>query len=149
MNTYIGTKVVKSEPCKAWKESGAYTIGADGYKVVYEDGYTSWSPKAVFEKAYRKTSGMTFGEAIEAMKSGLKVARNGWNGKGMWLILVSGSENIKPVAGTPYSNAGLDAEIQILPHIDMYTVDSTGRRAMLPGWLASQSDMISEDWVVI
>lgn len=92
---------------------------------------------------------MTFGEAIAALKEGKKVARQGWNGKGMWLILVPGSPNIKPVAGTPYSNAGVTEAIQILPHIDMYTVDSTGRRAMLPGWLASQTDMLSEDWVEV
>jgi hypothetical protein len=91
---------------------------------------------------------VTFGLAIEALKSGRKVARKGWNGKGMWLILVPGSENVKPVAGTPYSKAGL-TEVQILPHIDMYTTDITGRRAMLPGWLASQTDMLSEDWVII
>jgi len=90
---------------------------------------------------------MNFGEAIHELKAGRKVAREGWNGKGMWLILVPGSENIKPVAGTPYSKAGITEEIQILPHIDMYTVDSSGRRAMLPGWLASQTDMLSDDWV--
>lgn len=92
---------------------------------------------------------MDFGQAIRALKEGNKVARAGWNGKGMWLILVPGSSNIKPVAGTPYSNAGLTAEIQILPHIDMYTTDSTGRRAMLPGWLASQTDMLSMDWLIV
>ena len=92
---------------------------------------------------------MSFGNAIESLKDGAKVARSGWNGKGMWLVLVPGSENIKPVAGTPYSNAGITSEIQILPHIDMYTVDSTGRRAMLPGWLASQTDMLSNDWRIV
>lgn len=92
---------------------------------------------------------MNFGQAIQALKIGSKVARQGWNGKGMWLILVHGSDNIKPVAGTPYSNAGLTEEIQILPHIDMYTTDSSGRRAMLPGWLASQTDMLSDDWVEV
>lgn len=100
-------------------------------------------------ETYTQTETLTFGQAIEALKLGKKVARKGWNGKGMWLILVPGSENIKPVAGTPYSKAGLTAEIQILPHIDMYTVDSSGRRAMLPGWLASQTDMLSEDWVIV
>lgn len=92
---------------------------------------------------------MDFGEAIRALKKGKKVARGGWNGKGMWLILVPGSANVKPVAGTPYSKAGITEEVQILPHIDMYTTDSTGRRAMLPGWLASQTDMLSEDWVIV
>jgi len=90
-----------------------------------------------------------FGDALNALRSGQKVARKGWNGKGMWLILVPGSENIKPVAGTPYSRAGLTEEIQILPHIDMYTIDSSGRRAMLPGWLASQTDMLSMDWTIV
>jgi hypothetical protein len=90
-----------------------------------------------------------FGWAIDKLKNGDKVARQGWNGKGMWLILVPGSENIKPVAGTPYSKAGLVEEIQILPHIDMYTTDSSGRRAMLCGWLASQTDMLSDDWQTV
>lgn len=92
---------------------------------------------------------MNFGQALQHLKEGKKVARQGWNGKGMWLVLVPGSENIKPRAGTPYSNAGLTEEIQILPHIDMYTTDSSGRRAMLPGWLASQTDMLSEDWTLV
>jgi len=49
MNTYIGTKVVNAEP--------EVKDGCDGYKVVYEDGYTSWSPKEAFERAYRLVSG--------------------------------------------------------------------------------------------
>jgi len=44
MKTYIGTKIIRAEP----KESGAQK----GYRVVYEDGYESWSPKDVFEAAY-------------------------------------------------------------------------------------------------
>jgi len=117
------------------------------YLVQYEDGYLSFSPKDVFEAGYSAIKEtMNFGEALHELKAGRKVARKGWNGKGMWLIMVPGSDNIKPVAGTPYSNAGITSEIQILPHIDMYTVDSTGRRAMLPGWLASQTDMLADDW---
>ena len=42
----------------------------DGYKVRYPDGYESWSPKGVFEEAYRKASGVSFGLALEAMKKG-------------------------------------------------------------------------------
>lgn len=44
----------------------------DGYYVVYEDGYESWSPKDVFEKAYRACDEMTFGLAVEAVKKGQK-----------------------------------------------------------------------------
>lgn len=92
---------------------------------------------------------MNFGEAIQALKDGKKVARDGWNGKGMWLILVNGTAVAKLGAGTPYQKAtGLD-ECEILPHIDMWTINATGRRAMLPGWLASQSDMLADDWAII
>lgn len=128
-----------------------YMVGdIDGKPNIEQfDEYISWLPSAEFERMFRKTDHMTFDDALIMLKLGKKVARKGWNGKGMWLILVPGSENIKPVAGTPYSNAGLTQEIQILPHIDMYTTDSTGRKAMLPGWLASQSDMLSCDWTLV
>lgn len=52
MKNYIGTKIIEAEPCAAWKNSGEHKIGDPGYKVRYEDGYESWSPKDVFEKAY-------------------------------------------------------------------------------------------------
>jgi hypothetical protein len=92
---------------------------------------------------------MNFGEAIEALKSGKKVARSGWNGKGMWIILVPGTTDAKLNENTPYHNALQADYCEILPHIDMWTVDSNGRQAMLPGWVASQTDMLSEDWCII
>jgi len=52
MSKYVGCKMVEAEPCKAWKDMGAHKVGEDGYKVTYPDGYVSWSPKDVFEKAY-------------------------------------------------------------------------------------------------
>lgn len=91
---------------------------------------------------------MDFGEAIRALKDGKKVARAGWNGKGMWLILVGGTESAQLRANTPYGDHLSQTHIEILPHIDMYTVNAHGRRAMLPGWLASQTDMLSEDWEI-
>ncbi len=54
MKKYIGIKYVHAEPAKAQKDYGAHKAGEDGYKVVYEDGYESWSPKDVFEKAYKE-----------------------------------------------------------------------------------------------
>lgn len=54
MKAYVGTKVIKAEPCKAWKDMGGHKIGDEGYKVVYPDGYVSWSPKDVFEAAYKE-----------------------------------------------------------------------------------------------
>ena len=87
---------------------------------------------------------MDFGDAIRHMKLGRKVARTGWNGKGMWLIYVPGSEALL-FPDTPYSIALRKPEVQINPHIDMLTADGK----MQPGWLASQTDMLAEDWVLV
>jgi hypothetical protein len=86
---------------------------------------------------------MNFGLAIEALKAGKKVARSGWNGKGMWLILQTGSE-VTLREGTCYHKAGLK-HVQIDSHIDMFTAVGT----MQPGWLASQADILSDDWLII
>lgn len=83
-----------------------------------------------------------FGDAIEELKAGRKVWREGWNGKGMWLILIPGSPQVVPVANTPYSRAGIVKETNICAHIDMFTAAGE----MQPGWLASQADMLAEDW---
>lgn len=91
---------------------------------------------------------MNFGQAIESLKSGKKVARSGWNGKGMFLILVSGTDAIKPYPNTPYDNVVKHVnkeKINILPHIDMYTAQGD----MACGWLASQADMLAEDWCIV
>lgn len=95
---------------------------------------------------------LDFGAAIKALKNGQKVSRSGWNGKGMYLWLKPSTivksewckdELLKSIAD---SNGG---EILALGTICMYTHDSTGRKAILTGWLASQSDMLSEDWYII
>lgn len=52
MEKYIGTKLIEAEACPAWKNAGAHKAGAPGYRVRYADGYESWSPKDVFERAY-------------------------------------------------------------------------------------------------
>lgn len=121
---------------------------AEGYLVVYPDGYKSWCPKAQFEAAGRPCDGMTFGMAIEAMKRGAKVARRGWNGKGMYLWLLPAAnvkaewckeEHLKALAE---QNGG---EFACLASIRMKTADNK----VLTGWLASQTDMLAEDWVVV
>ena len=74
MKRYIGTKIVHASPCTKGPE------GPEGYSVVYQDGYESWSPKDVFEAAYRETTGMNFGLAVEALKEGMHVLRADWAG---------------------------------------------------------------------
>lgn len=104
MKKYIGTKLVMAEP--AWRVTipgkepfiaaktmtcpyGLDTKIENGYKLLYPDGYESWSPKEVFEKAYRPADGMPFGLAIEAAKMGKKIARKGWNGKSQHVELAT------------------------------------------------------------
>ena len=168
MNRYLGTKLINAKPMtrQAYNDLRGWTLPADengadeGYLVEYIDGgkanhpdfggYISWSPADVFDRAYRPVSGMSFGEAIAALKIGMKVSRAGWNGKGMWLVLVPGQKDVALRAGTPYEKALGDVPpIEILPHIDMWTINASGRRAMLPGWLASQSDMLADDWEIV
>lgn len=87
---------------------------------------------------------MNFGEAIKHLKTGKKLARTGWNGKGMFLIYVAGTKDAKLTEDSAYYRAGLK-EVDINPHIDMYTANGT----MQPGWLASQSDLLAEDWEIV
>ncbi len=68
---------------------------------------------------------LTFGQAIEALKAGKHVQRAGWNGKSMWLGLQVPDEH----------------SMMSLPYIYMSTVDGK-----LVPWLASQTDVLAEDW---
>lgn len=71
MKQYIGTKIVQAEPQELrYRNEAGVDFCEEGYKVRYQDGYESWSPKGVFEEAYRRTDGVTFGLALEAMKKG-------------------------------------------------------------------------------
>jgi hypothetical protein len=82
------------------------------------------------------------GWAVHHLRQGFQVRRNGWNGKGMFLVFVPGSDSlINLTPGTPYHKAGM-ISIKIDSHIDMYTAAGT----MQPGWLASQADLLATDW---
>ena len=90
----------------------------------------------------------TFGIAIEALKSGARVARDGWNGKGMYLWLLPAAIVKAEWCREPYLKAMAEAnggEIEALGSIRMMTAD----KKILTGWLASQSDMLAEDWQVL
>jgi hypothetical protein len=114
-----------------------------------ESSVEHWLNRLPEQRKMKKEITMNFGEAIEALKSGKKMARTGWNGKDMWIILVPGTTDAKLKEGTPYHDALQTNHCEILPHIDMRTVDSNGCHVMQPGWLASSSDMLSDDWVVV
>ena len=95
------------------------------------------------------TKNQNFGQAIEALKQGKRVAREGWNGKNMFLFLLpAGTVPIK-VIHDPALRQVIQEQIQgetfeALGSIRMFTAD----RKILTGWLASQTDMLSEDLVI-
>lgn len=140
---FIGTKIINACPCDAWKKMGEYEVGSPGYKVTYSDGYQSWSPKEIFEESYRQISDMTFGLAIEAMRKGMKVARSGWNGKGMWLCYMPPFVVEEPNERT--REHGITESFQCGGYIVMWTAQGVWQ----PGWLASQTDMLADDWMVL
>lgn len=164
MKQYIGTKMVKAVPAKRyWLEDGrkivvtihemvaqeaisTATACDDGYKVVYPDGYTSWSPKAVFEEAYRETTNMNFGLAIEAMKKGFRVARYGWNGKNMSVAYQKGYPDGIPCNKNTAEAWGMqEGELfKCRPYMQMRCADGTFQM-----WLASQSDILADDWYIV
>jgi len=90
---------------------------------------------------------MNFGQAIEAMKAGKKVMRLGWNGKGMYLWLLPATEVKREWVKDPLllEAFGEKDTLNCLGSIRMKT--ATGE--VLTGWLASQTDMLSEDWCVL
>lgn len=171
MKTYIGTKIINAKPMtrgdynafRGWTVPADENPADDGYLVEYTDGgkgntdlyagYVSWSPKEQFEKAYRETAGLTFGLALEALKRGHRVARAGWNGKGMWLSLSGVANMTRDVPAENFwseHNASYAAEqpermAKVLPCITMKT--ATGE--ILMGWLASQTDMLADDWSIL
>jgi hypothetical protein len=124
---YYGTKRIT-----AWQEDR----DGPGYSVKYSDGYTSWSPRDVFEAAYQPLTALSFGHALVALKEGHRVARAGWNGKGMWLVLIA--------AG----NACHSSRAGTFPMLDCIGM-KTAQGDMLPGWLASQTDMLADDWQIV
>lgn len=79
LETYIGTKIVQGEPQTCQKDSHNSKVGDPGYKVVYEDGYISWSPKDVFEAAYHKIDELNLERVIDVMRQRLKVRFPEWD----------------------------------------------------------------------
>lgn len=169
MKQYIGVKVINAKPMtraeynvfRGWQLPADENGDDAGFLVEYTDGgrgntdhyagYVSWSPADVFDRAYRVTTGMTFGLALEALKLGHKVARAGWNGKGMWLALscADGPRQVRDDKFWSPHNSAFAREqggfATVLPSITM----KTATNEILMGWLASQTDMLSEDWEIV
>jgi hypothetical protein len=93
-------------------------------------------------------NGLQFGLAVEALKKGLKVRRAGWNGKGMWLALINGKDvqihNHEFGPKNEFDHNWKERVPDFAPWIGMKTADNK----FVP-WLASQTDILSEDWQVV
>jgi len=160
---YIGTKQIKAIAMTRLEYNNyrGWTLPADengddaGYLVEFLDGgasnhpdhagYITWSPANVFEAAYQPVTSMTFGHAVEILKAGRRVAREGWNGKGMFLYYV-------PAASYPAQRNTLGTMVGMFPD-DMvpytaYIAMKTAQNNVVP-WLASQTDVLAEDWGVV
>lgn len=86
---------------------------------------------------------MNFGQALESLKTGGKLTRDGWNGRGMFVFLVPGSVfrvNRPPLLGI-YTEG---TEIHYKPHIDVKNVDGS-----ISTWVPSIGDVMAEDWSIV
>ena len=91
-----------------------------------------------------------FGWAINELRAGNKVRRGGWNGKGMWIVLMSAlslppdnsQEPGAKVNDRTAKHIGPDTPLESQPYIVMWTA----LQQWQPGWLASQADILAEDW---
>lgn len=164
MKTYVGTKTVKAKPCTLGEfikltgrnpyanDGKMHGENEEGYLVEYKDGYKSWSPKDVFEEAYKESNIMTFGDAIIALKQGHCIKRKGWNGKNIYVVKQVPqsipSEIIPKMNSLPQS--AKDKILAGVGHID-YTsqcliINETTGRA--DSWVPSISDVFAEDWEI-
>lgn len=160
MKTYIGTKLIKAKPMtrleynqyRGWELPNNENGSDAGYLVEYLDGgkpnveghagYVSWSPAEQFDNAYRETSGLTFGLAIEAMRLGKRVARCGWNGANQFVFLVKAAE-LQNSLNWGYGEYLGEPTVQ-----DALAIKTTKGEVQI-GWLASQSDMLASDWQIL
>lgn len=92
---------------------------------------------------------MNFGQALEHLKDGDKIYREGWNGKGMFLFLLPAGRIPKSAIHDPALRKVLEDtdsdHFDALGSIRMKTADNK----ILTGWLASQTDLLAEDWAIL
>ena len=159
LEEFIGTKIVCAKPMsrldynifRGWELPTNENGSDEGYLVEYTDGgepntkeyqgYVSWSPKVQFENAYKQSGNLSFGDAITYLKLGYKVTRTGWNGKGLTLSLKLPEEGVNDMT-LPY----IYMTYPSTPASD--TAPENHINARVP-WLASQTDMLAEDWCLV
>lgn len=150
MKKYIGTKMIEAKPMnrgeynlyRGWTLPEDENPEDEGYLTNSPEGHVTWIPKEQFDVDYHSMEdGMPFGAAIELMKQGYAVARKGWNGKNQFIELASNISYVIPGTG----------EIVNCKHeaIGNQAIAFVGTSGVQMGWLASQADMLAEDWCVV
>lgn len=155
MELFIGTKIAQARPMsrgeyndyRGWVIPPNENPADEGYLVRYQpDSYESWSPKEVFEAAYRRTDGMSFGLALEAAKMGKRIARKGWNGKNMSVAYQKGYPDGIPCNENTAKAWGMEVGelFKCRPYLQMRCADGSFQM-----WVASQSDILADDWYIV
>ena len=161
LQRYIGTKLINAvlmtrqhyNDFRGWQLPADENGDDTGFLVEYLDGgkantpqyegYVSWSPADVFERAYRPTEGMPFGQAIEAMKAGAKVARAGWNGAGMFAYYVPAA-SYPAQTGVAKAFYGEGALVPYRAYMALKTAQGD-----VACWAPSGSDALADDWLIV
>jgi hypothetical protein len=111
---------------------------------------------------------LTYGKALEAVKEGKLIARKGWNGKGMFVFMRPADEipvnvvvnNVKslpqsvkdyfkPFQSSHPTDSSLDAGHETVVKFTAYLCMKAADGSIVNGWLASQTDMLAEDWCIL
>ena len=149
MDTRIDYADPENPVVKIETQEGTMAASVGDYIIKGVNGEFYPCKPDIFEKTYvaAENSGMSFGQAIEAMKAGKKVARKGWNGKGMFLWLLPEAEVKREWVKDErlLECFGTQDALKCCGSIRMKT--ATGE--VLTGWLASQTDMLCEDWEIV
>lgn len=165
MKTYICKKTIQAVPAKmvngVWWPEGlplpeevklpqecAEKCGntelriEDGYLYTTsaDDRWPQWMGKEEFEKMCQPAENMSFGDALDAVKCGKRVSRKGWNGKNQYVELatcISYKGNAGDIVNVEHCNIGNKA------------LAFVGTSGVQMGWLASQADMLADDWQIV
>lgn len=151
MQKYIRCHIVEAEPMTRGEHlkskglaliPGSGSESDEGYFIQYPDGYKSWCPKDSFEKAARPVDGMTFGQAVEVLKQGQKVARKGWNGRGQFVYYIPADRYVAKTDAAK-SIAAEDGKVSYRAYLALKTAQGD-----IATWVPSISDCLAEDWVI-
>lgn len=114
------------------------TVTATVSQLIADKAASASLAQKVIDSAKTKTENLSFGEALEAVKNGKKIARRGWNGKGQYVFLIGGMELTEFIVKNKFGDFATGV-LAIRTSNDVTQV----------GWLASQTDMLSSDWYIV